>query len=166
MESTLIAVDLAKNVFEIAVSRKPGKVAERHRLSRARFLPFFAERQPTTVLLEATGSAHYWARELRQLGHQPVLLPPRAVKRYRDSSPITWAQDLADALLVVHGTTDDNVHPHHTFALTRALVKAGRPFEQAIYPGEKHAFGDTASRHFYERMEEFFDRRLMPGSGR
>jgi hypothetical protein len=49
MESTLIAVDLAKNVFEIAVSRKPGKVAERHRLSRVRFLPFFAERQPTTV---------------------------------------------------------------------------------------------------------------------
>ena len=37
--TTLIAVDLAKDVFEIAVSRKPGKVVERHRLSRGRFLP-------------------------------------------------------------------------------------------------------------------------------
>ena len=39
-----IAVDLAKNVFEIAVSRHPGKVAERHRVSRARLLRFFAQR--------------------------------------------------------------------------------------------------------------------------
>jgi transposase len=61
MQSTLIAVDLAKNVFEIAVSRQPGKVVERHRLSRARFLRFFAVRQPAIVLLEATGSAHYLA---------------------------------------------------------------------------------------------------------
>jgi dipeptidyl-peptidase-4 len=79
---------------------------------------------------------------------------------YRDSSAVTAAAKLADALLVVHGTGDDNVHPHHTMALTRELVKAGRPFEQAIYPGEKHAFSDTANRHFYERMEAFFDRWL------
>jgi hypothetical protein len=46
MQSTTIAVDLAKNVFEIAISRQPGKVAERHRVSRARLLPFFAELQP------------------------------------------------------------------------------------------------------------------------
>ena len=65
MQSTLIAVDLAKNVFELAVSRKPGKVAERHRLSRARFLQFFAQRQPAVVLLEATGSAHHWGRQLQ-----------------------------------------------------------------------------------------------------
>ena len=86
MQSTTIAVDLAKNVFEIAVSRQPGKVAERHRVSRSRLLPFFAERQPAVVLLEATGSAHYWGRQLRELGHQPVLLPPRAVQRYRDGN--------------------------------------------------------------------------------
>ena len=52
-KDTTIAVDLAKSVFEIAVSRVPGKVAERHRLSRTKFLPFFAEREPATVLLEA-----------------------------------------------------------------------------------------------------------------
>ena len=47
MQPTTIAVDLAKSVFEIAVSRFPGKVAERHRLSRAKFLRFFAQRQPS-----------------------------------------------------------------------------------------------------------------------
>lgn len=53
-----IAVDVAKNVFEIAVSTPPGKVAERHRLSRARFPRFFTERQPAVVLLEACSRAH------------------------------------------------------------------------------------------------------------
>jgi dipeptidyl-peptidase-4 len=79
---------------------------------------------------------------------------------YRDSSAVTWASALQDPLLIVHGTADDNVHPHNTLAMTRALVKAGKQFEQAIYPGEKHAFGDAANRHFFERMERFFDRWL------
>ncbi len=69
MQHTVIAVDLAKNIFEVAISRRPGLVAKCHRLSRHRFLPFFAELKPTTVLLEACGSAHHWARQLQELGH-------------------------------------------------------------------------------------------------
>jgi transposase len=107
MQSTLIAVDLAKNVFEIAVSRQPGKVAERHRLSRARFLRFFAERQPAVVLLEATGSAHYWGRELSQLGHQPVLLPPRAVQRYRDGNK----SDRTDTKAMLEASRNEAIRP-------------------------------------------------------
>ena len=52
MESTTIAVDLAKSVFQIAVSRQPGKVSESHRLTRSQFLRFFAERQPALVVME------------------------------------------------------------------------------------------------------------------
>jgi transposase len=107
MQSTLIAVDLAKNVFEIAVSRQPGKVAERHRLSRARFLRFFAERQPAVVLLEATGSAHYWGRELSQLGHQAVLLPPRAVQRYRDGNK----SDRTDTKAMLEASRNEAIRP-------------------------------------------------------
>ena len=65
---TTYAVDLAKSVFEIAVSDRPGHVHERHRLARDRFLTFFAHREPATVLLEACGSAHHWARELHNRG--------------------------------------------------------------------------------------------------
>ncbi len=53
MKNTVIAVDLAKNIFQVAVSRRVGVVAEQHRLSRPRLLPFFAEHQPATVVLEA-----------------------------------------------------------------------------------------------------------------
>ena len=52
MNSTQVAVDLAKSVFEVAVSRRPGKVGESHRLSRSRFQKFFAVREPVEVLME------------------------------------------------------------------------------------------------------------------
>jgi hypothetical protein len=41
---TAIVVDLAKSVFELAVSPRPGRVAERHRLGRGELLRFFAQR--------------------------------------------------------------------------------------------------------------------------
>ena len=42
MQHTTIAVDLAKSVFQVAVSHHTGRVDEEHRLTRARFLRFFA----------------------------------------------------------------------------------------------------------------------------
>lgn len=68
MKHTTIAVDIAKSVFEIAISYRAGRVDETYRLRRSQLLKFFAQRQPATVVLEACGSAHHWARQLRQLG--------------------------------------------------------------------------------------------------
>jgi transposase len=99
MQSTTIAVDVAKSVFEIAVSRLAGTVSERHRLPRGRFLEFFADRQPATVVLEACSSAHHWARRLQALGHRPILLPPHAVRPYvpRNKTDRTDAKGLLEA---------------------------------------------------------------------
>jgi len=82
MQDTTIAVDLAKTVFEVAVSQRPGQVAERHRLSRGQFSRFLAERAPATVVMEACGTAHFWGREAKARGHRVVLLPPHAVRPY------------------------------------------------------------------------------------
>ena len=82
MQHTTIAVDVAKSVFQVAISRKPGRVDEEHRLSRARFLPFFATQPAATVLPEACGSTHHWGRALEQLGHTVRLLPPHETRRY------------------------------------------------------------------------------------
>ncbi|HEV7516790.1 MAG TPA: S9 family peptidase, partial [Thermoanaerobaculia bacterium] len=79
---------------------------------------------------------------------------------YRLSSPISFAENLKDRLLLVHGTADDNVHPQNTIVLTDKLVKAKIPFEEAIYPRQKHGFMEDSNRHFYLRMTEFFDRNL------
>ena len=52
------------------------------RLSRDRFLPYLAQQPPATVLLEACGSSHHWARQLAQFGHVVRLLPAHDVHRY------------------------------------------------------------------------------------
>lgn len=79
---TRIAVDVAKAVFEIAVSDRPGRVTRRERLPRAQFLTFFAQYPAATVVMEACGSAHHWGRRIEQLGHRVVLLPPHHVRPY------------------------------------------------------------------------------------
>jgi transposase len=96
---TTIAVDLSKTVFEIAVSNYPGRVCERKRLSRVQLVPFFANRPAATVLLEACGSAHHWARQIEPLGHRVLLLPPHQTRRYvlRDKTDGADAEALLEA---------------------------------------------------------------------
>jgi transposase len=59
---TLVAVDIAKEVFEVGVSDRPGRVVRRRRLARYEFLEFFAPLPQAAVVVEACGSAHYWGR--------------------------------------------------------------------------------------------------------
>ena len=75
MEHTTIAVDRAKSVFQVAVSHRAGRVDEERRLTRERFLTFFAQQPPATVVFEACGSAHYWARQLQPFGHPYACCP-------------------------------------------------------------------------------------------
>lgn len=107
MQHTTIAVDVAKSVFEIAVSRHPGRVAERHRLSRDKFLSFFAEHRPATVLLEACGSAHHWGRQLQALGHRVLLLPPHKTRPYVTGNKT----DRSDAKGLLEAQRNEQIQP-------------------------------------------------------
>jgi transposase len=96
---TRIAVDVAKAVFEIAISDRPGHVVRRERPQRAQFLPFMAQQPKATVVMEACGSAHHWGRKLQALGHRVVLLPPHHVRPYirRNKTDRTDAKGLLEA---------------------------------------------------------------------
>jgi transposase len=100
-----IGVDLAKSVFEVAVSTTPGRVEERHRLSRAALPRFFATRPPAEILLEACASAHHWGRELQRLGHTVRLLPASDVARYRDGNKT----DRADARALLEAARNEKI---------------------------------------------------------
>jgi len=107
MKHTTIAVDVAKSVFEVAVSSRPGQVDKCHRLSRSAFSRFFAERQPACVLLEACGSAHHWARRIQSLGHQVLLLPPHKVRPYVTGNKT----DRADAKGLLEAQRNEQILP-------------------------------------------------------
>ena len=105
MNTTQVAVDLAKSVFEVAVSRRPGKVHENHRLSRGRFQKYFAVSEPVEVLMEACGTAHHWGRTLEAMGHRVRLLPPSDVSRYRDGNKT----DRADAKALLEAARNERI---------------------------------------------------------
>ena len=76
MDATTIGIDLAKDVFEIAISDRRGRVHERRRLARRQFGVFVDTLSPdTVVVMEACGTAHYWGRRCRARGAEVRLLP-------------------------------------------------------------------------------------------
>lgn len=107
MNDTRVAVDLAKSVFQVAVSTTPGRIDRHHRFSRERFRRFFAQHESADVLMEACGTAHHWGRELEALGHRVRLLPPSDVARYRDGNKT----DRADAIALLEASRNEAIDP-------------------------------------------------------
>ncbi len=74
-EITTIGLDLAKSVFQVHGADRDGRPLLRKQLRRAQVLDFFAGLPACMVGMEACGSAHHWARELRALGRRVRLIP-------------------------------------------------------------------------------------------
>jgi transposase len=96
-----IGLDLAKNVFQVHGVAAAGNVLVRKQLRRAEVLRFFAAVSPCQVGMEACGTAHYWARQLAQLGHTVRLMPPAYVKPYVKRGKT----DAADAAAIAEAVT-------------------------------------------------------------
>jgi transposase len=79
---TTIGLDLAKHVFQVHGVDAEGATVLRKQLRRAQVVAFFSRLPRCVVGMEACGTAHYWARELRALGHEVRLMPAQYVKAY------------------------------------------------------------------------------------
>jgi transposase len=77
-----IGVDTAKHVFQVHGVDENEQVVVRRQLGRSEMERFFTKLAPTRIGLEACGASHYWARVLRGLGHEVVLMPPQYIKPY------------------------------------------------------------------------------------
>lgn len=78
----LLGIDLAKMVFQLHGTDRHNKVVLRKRLRRAELLAFMGQLPACRVVMEACGSAHYWARQFQALGHRVQLIAPQHVKPY------------------------------------------------------------------------------------
>ena len=96
-KDTMIGVDLAKTVFQVHGASMTGQPKFRKKLSRQSFPKFMAEQSPAVVVMEACGSAHYWAREMIRLGHEVKLIAPHYVKPFVKRQK----NDAADAEAIV-----------------------------------------------------------------
>ena len=80
---------------------------------------------------------------------------------YEEASLMNKATDLSGAVLIIHGTGDDNVHVQHTMQYVNALVEADKQFEMQLYPDDNHHLrqGNNA-KHMHERILLFLERNL------
>jgi transposase len=77
-----IGLDTSKHLFQVHGVDDGEQAVLRAQLRRSVVAKFFAKLPPTRIGLEACGAAHHWARLLRGLGHEAVLLPPQYIKAY------------------------------------------------------------------------------------
>src|ERR1700690_4155378 len=66
-------MDTSKHIFQLHGVDATEQPVLRRKLRRSQVLAFFAKLPPTVVGMEACDAAHYWARELRKLGHEVKL---------------------------------------------------------------------------------------------
>lgn len=79
--------------------------------------------------------------------------------------PIGFAHLLQGALLIVHGTGDDNVHYQNSMQLANALIAAGKDFDMLTYPDRSHSINTKGARmHLYKHLTRYVERHLLAGS--
>jgi dipeptidyl-peptidase 4 len=82
---------------------------------------------------------------------------------YESNSPINFVDRLRGNYLLVHGSTDDNVHFQNSAEMSAALIRANKQFDTYIYPNRNHSiYGDNARRHLYIKMTDFLNEHLQP----
>lgn len=116
---TTLGIDLAKNVFQLHGTDSKGKCVLRKRLSRDKLLEFLATLRPCLIGIEACGSAHYWARQFKELGHTVKMMSPQFVKPYIQNNK----NDENDAAGIAEAVT----RPNMKYVAITALPKYNEP---------------------------------------
>jgi transposase len=95
-----IGLDTAKHVFQVHGVDEDEEPVLRKQLRRSEMEKFFGKLAPTRIGLEACGASHHWARVLRALGHEVVLLPPQYIKPYvkRGKNDVIDAAAICEAM--------------------------------------------------------------------
>jgi transposase len=90
---TIMAIDLAKNSFQLHGTNSTGHKVMGKKLSRKGMATFMANLPICLVVMEACGSAHFWGRLFQSYGHTVRLIAPQFVKPFVKSNK----NDAADA---------------------------------------------------------------------
>ena len=84
---------------------------------------------------------------------------------YDNNSPINHVDKLKGNYLLIHGSTDDNVHYQNSMDMITALVNANKQFDLYIYPNKNHGiYGGNTRFHLYRKMTDFLYEHLKPSN--
>ena len=103
----VIAIDLAKDTFQVCIMTSNGKIILNKAMSRAKLIDWLAKQQHSLVAMESCGGAHYWARLAESLGHKVMVIPPKQVKPFRTGQKA----DANDAIAIAVASQAANIKP-------------------------------------------------------
>ena len=106
MKAKLVGIDLAKSVFQVCVIALSGSVLFNKKFTRAKFLEWLKDLEPTTVAMEACATGHFWGRKLQAAGHTVRLIPAQHVKAFCR----VHKNDSGDALAITEAAQRPEIH--------------------------------------------------------
>ena len=118
MSISMIGLDIAKSVFQLHGVDAGGKAQLRRKLRRGELIAFFEQQPRCTVVMEACGAAHHWARVLSGLGYEVKLVAPEAVKPFVKRGK---KNDAADAAAICAAAS----RPDTKFVAVKSLEQQG-----------------------------------------
>jgi transposase len=102
---SLIAIDLAKNSFQVCVLDPHNKVTLNTRVKRSQLAQLIAQQKTGPLAMEACYSSHYWARLFSEMGHDVKLIPAQHVKPFVRGNK----NDHNDALAIAEAAQRPNI---------------------------------------------------------
>jgi transposase len=117
-EISILAIDLAKNSFQVCGVRADGVVVFNRSVSRPRLYQLLAEQDGCVVAMEACATSHHWGRVAQSYGHEARLIPANYVKPFvkRQKNDRVDAEAIAEAA----------VRPSMRFVAVKSAEKQGR----------------------------------------
>lgn len=90
-----------------------------------------------------------------------MLTPQENPEGYDEGAPVRRAGRLGCPLLIIHGTSDDNVHLQNTIEFASCLQENDRYCDLWLFPGMNHSInGCDARAQVYGRMIAYFQKNL------
>lgn len=113
-KTSIIGIDLAKNVFQLHGADRFGKRTFTKRLKRHELASYITQLQPATIGIEACSGAHYWGRLFKEAGHKVKIIHPAYVKSFvrvnkndmRDAEGIAEAASRESIPVVAHKSVE------------------------------------------------------------
>lgn len=104
-QNNVIAIDLAKNVYDVCMVDKHNKVIAKKHIQRRHLAKYLASQAPALVAMEACAGAHHWSRVAQTHGHRVIQLPAKFVAAFRQGHKT----DANDALAIAIAARQPNV---------------------------------------------------------
>jgi len=104
-QHNIIAVDLAKTIFQVCKMTQHNKTVFNKSLSRTKLSKFMMQQPPSEVAMEACYSSHYWARCFESMGHKVKLIPAQHVTPFVRGNK----SDRNDAVAIAEASKRPNI---------------------------------------------------------